>query len=110
MTPTKPIPTPRSGPYGQPAPRIGDTGTWLENDCDGRRRARVRFPDGKLRVVSCRGTADTYFSVHCYSNDGYVTSIRTKWSPDGELCFRPHTKAGDKYGNWDATNLDPIEL
>ena len=106
----RPDPTPRPGPWGQGVPHIGDTGTWLENECDGSRRARVRFPDGKLRVVTCSGVADTYFSIRCRSHDGYLTSTRTKWAPDGEMCFRPHTKAGDKFGVWDASNLDPIEV
>ena len=52
---------PRSHAWGSPT--FLDRDTWLEPECDGSRRARVIFPDGKARIVRCRGTADTWFSV-----------------------------------------------
>ena len=93
------VPQPCKGNvWSGPPSIIGDT--WLESETGRQRRARVRFPDGKLRVVRC-GTADTYFSIRCSSHNGYVTSQETTWAPDGEYVFRPHTSADDKYGSWD---------
>jgi hypothetical protein len=65
--------------------------TWLENETDGRRRARVLFQDGSLRVVDCAGVADTWFSISCrarvagHSVQGFVTSD----SETGEFLFNP---------------------
>ena len=78
---------PRSGPWGGRPSHLGDT--WLESERDGRRRARVRFPDGSLRIVDCSGVADTYFSIEAKARisgqkiDGYVTS------DNDEYVFRP---------------------
>jgi hypothetical protein len=82
-------PKPRIGPYGMVPSVSGET--WLENEVDGRRRARVRFPDGSLRVVDCEGVADTFFSVSCRAKirgqivRGYVTVDQDT----EEFIFRP---------------------
>lgn len=78
---------PRSGPWGGRPSHLGET--WLESERDGRRRARVRFSDGSLRIVDCSGVADTYFSIEAKARisgkriDGYVTS------DNDEYVFRP---------------------
>lgn len=69
-------------------------GTWLESESfcypNGgmKRRACVRFPDGKLRIVRC-GISDTFFSipVHKSDGDGFLTV-----ADDGALEFIKHTK------------------
>lgn len=70
-------------------------GSWLEPECEGRRRAYVRVPYGandtdyRLRVVTCDGVPDTYFSIPanvriCKKRvRGYVTS------DDNGYVFRP---------------------
>lgn len=95
---SKTIPQPRTFTVYSKPHHLGET--WIEGFCEGNRRARVRFPDGKLRVVTARGAADTYFSTPCKSHDGYITSQETQWNPEGEYVFRPHTKSQEKYGSW----------
>lgn len=76
---------PRSTFWGGP-PRHGEQGTWLEPECDGERRARVVFPDGKLRIVRCSGVADTFFSIACRGRHrGYVSC------DDGVFKFNAYT-------------------
>jgi hypothetical protein len=66
--------------------------TWIESEAfcypNGAfdRRCRVRFPDGKLRIVRC-GIPDTFFSlpVRKSDGDGFVMV-----ADDGEFEFRPH--------------------
>lgn len=94
---SKVIPQPRKSPWGTPYV-AGET--WMECSSNGARRARVRFPDGKLRVVRVAGAADTYFSTPCYSHDGYITTQETKWNSEGEAVFRPHDKSKHIYGSW----------
>lgn len=65
-----------------------ESGTWLEPERDGPRRARVLFPDGELRIVRCAGVADTFFSIHCYPYKGQRGYIG---SDEGTLEFRPTT-------------------
>jgi hypothetical protein len=82
-----------------PQPRVGGHpthygDTWIEPEewCylhgGMTRRARVRFPNGRLRVVRC-GIPDTWFSIPVRKSDGdgYIT-INTD---NNELEFRPHT-------------------
>lgn len=83
-----------------PVSQKGDT--WLEGEVDDTRRAYVRFPDGKLRLVRCGGTADTFFSIPVRGHDGYVTSKETTWAPESEFVFQPHIKSVAKYGDWPA--------
>jgi hypothetical protein len=100
---TKHPPSPRPSGYpGFSAPTYqGDT--WIEAESDRLRCARVRFPDGKLRVVRCGGVPDTYFSIACSSHDGYLTTQETPWAPgDTEYVFQPHTKSQARYGEWPA--------
>lgn len=75
--------------------------TWLEGECDGTRRARVRFPDGKLRVVRAAGVPDTYFSIPCRSHDGYLSCRDTTWEPAGEYVFCPCDTSKARYGAWE---------
>ena len=77
------VPQPNPGNMWSTPTHMGDT--WLEGESDRQRRARVRFPDGKLRVVRCGGVPDTFFSIP--AGDGYITSN------DGEFIFVPYTKA-----------------
>lgn len=80
---------PRLGPWGGSPAHLGDT--WLESERDGRRRARVRFPDDSLRIVDCAGVADTYFSISARARiagktvTGYVTVDENR----SEFVFRP---------------------
>ena len=80
---------PRRGPWGQEPHHVGET--WLDGESDGRRRAKVRFSDGSLRIVDCAGTADTFFSIPARARisgksiTGYVTSD----DESGEYVFRP---------------------
>lgn len=93
----RPTPQPRVGSpfWGATRPSIhGDT--WLESESfcyphgGMTRRARVRFPDGKLRVVRC-GIANTWFSVPVRRSDadGYITVD----TDTDEFVFRPHTRS-----------------
>ena len=66
-----------------------ENGTWIEPECDGSRRARVSFPDGKLRIVRCAGVADTAFSIPAYPYKGTCGFIMAE---DGMLTFCPYTK------------------
>ncbi len=95
----RPIPQPRTGLsflHDHPTHR-GDT--WLEPEdyCYPRggmtRRARVRFPDGKLRVLRC-GIPDTWFSVPVRKSDGdgYITTRDDGPTGAPEFVFCPHTK------------------
>ena len=76
------------------ASRVGDT--WMESECycypNGgmTRRARVRFPDGKLRVVRC-GIPDTFFSVPVRKSDG--DGFICNDDETGEYVFRPYKRA-----------------
>jgi hypothetical protein len=62
--------------------------TWIEPECDGSRRARVLFPDKRLRIIRCAGVADTYFSIAAYSYKGLRGFIIAE---DGTLIFVPYT-------------------
>lgn len=84
--------------FSNVADHRGDT--WLEGESDCLRRARVRFPDGKLRTVKCHGTADTWFSIRVSSHDGYITTKETTWAPAGEYVFQPYTRTVAQYGDW----------
>ncbi len=73
---------------GEPS-RMGETWIEPEHYCypSGRRlrRALVRHPDGKLRIVLC-GVADTYFTISC--RGGFITTDDTT----NEFVFRPTTQ------------------
>lgn len=60
------------------------------------RRARVRFPDGKLRIVRC-GIADTWFSIPVRKSDadGYIF-VASDDNGVTEFRFQPHVKPGEQ--------------
>lgn len=75
--------------------------TWIEDESlayntysgaptGSNRRGKVRFPDGKLRIVRL-GVADTYFSVPAKPNHGKIGFVSVI---DGEFRFTWRTGRG----------------
>lgn len=86
-------------------------GTWLQAEelaydvslTNSPRRARVRCPDGRLRVVTC-GIPDTYFSIPARAkvNGTTVGGFVHMDTEKGEFRFTPYVYRK----NWDAFRVD----
>jgi hypothetical protein len=64
--------------------------TWIWPECDGQRVARVICPDGKLRIMRCAGTADTFFSISADDRRGGHGFIDSR---DDGFHYQPYTRA-----------------
>ena len=72
-------------------------GTWIGAEVygGGGRRARVRFPDGRVRTIRIAQTADTFFSIP--ANDGrgqrgYVSIDSDRDLALGVAIFTPYKR------------------